>query len=112
MAEQSSHVIVGGVPPVITEFCNFRFLYNATTECYNCLGKKLSIRMSTPYLTSIALKVRKKEISNTIIWLLQITVKIQTHCDFTEMITDIIWTRQYMFHYLSFVSLVWVVYIM
>ena len=40
MAEQSSHVIKGGVQAVITEFCNFRFLSNATTEYYNCLGRK------------------------------------------------------------------------
>jgi hypothetical protein len=40
MAEQSSHVMQGGVPAVITEFCNFRFLSNATTEYYNCLGGK------------------------------------------------------------------------
>jgi len=111
MAEQSSHVIKGGVPSVITEFCNFRLLYNATTECYNCLGKKLPIKMSTPYLTSITLKVGKREISNTIIWLLQNIDKRQIHCNFIGMMTDI-WTRRYdMFPYLSFMCLLRVAYI-
>jgi hypothetical protein len=53
MAERSSHVIEGGVPPVITEFCNFRFLYNATTECYNCLGIKKTINQTVYTIFSL-----------------------------------------------------------
>jgi len=61
MAEQSSHVIKGGVQAVITEFCNFRFLSNATTEYYNCLGRKTINQTDYSIFNLDRPKIRKKK---------------------------------------------------
>lgn len=91
MAEQSSHVIKGGVQAVITEFCNFRFLSNATTEYYNCLGRKTINQTDYSIFNLDRPKSKEKKISKKIIWLLQITVKGHVYCNFIRKMTDV-WT--------------------